>query len=298
MTGVLSNISNELADTVEKAGHGIARIEARRRMPASGIVWSPGGVVVTSHHVVEQDDNIKIGLPDGKTVAATLVGRDPTTDIAVLRAETTGLTAPTWASNDDLRVGHLVLGLGRPGQTTLATLGIVSALGKNWRTPAGGKMDSDLQTDIAMYPGFSGGPLVDAEGQVLGINTSALLRGISLTVPTATVRKVVETLLAHGKVRRGYLGIGAGPVRLPSALAEQLGQETGLLLNSVEQDSPAERGGLVFGDTIVAADGEPVRHMDDLLALLSGERVGTEVSVKIVRGGQTQELTVTIGERS
>ena len=298
MTGVLTNISNELADTVEKAGNGIARIEARRRMPASGIIWSPDGVIVTSHHVVEQDDNIKIGLPDGQTMAATLVGRDPTTDIAVLRAQATGLTPPTWASNDDLRVGHLVLGLGRLGQTVLATLGIVSALGKSWRTPAGGHMDSYLQTDIAMYPGFSGGPLVDAAGQVLGINTSALLRGISLTIPTATVRQVVETLLANGKVRRGYLGIGAGPVRLPKALAEKLGQETGLLLNSVEQDSPAERGGLVFGDTIVSADGEPVRHMDDLLALLSGERVGTEVSVKIVRGGQTQDVTVTIGERS
>ena len=121
---------------------------------------------------------------------------------------------------------------------------------------------------------------------------------LARTIPTATVRQVVETLLANGKVRRGYLGIGAGPVRLPKALAEKLGQETGLLLNSVEQDSPAERGGLVFGDTIVAADGEPVRHMDDLLALLSGERIDTKVSVKIVRGGQTQDVTVTIGERS
>jgi S1-C subfamily serine protease len=148
-----------------------------------------------------------------------------------------------------------------------------------------------------MYPGFSGGPLVEVAGRVLGLNTSALLRGISLSVPTSTLRQVVETLLTHGRVRRGYLGVGAQPVRLPGGLAEELGQETGLLLVSVEPEGPAGSAGLTLGDTIVALDGQPVRHMDELLALLGGDRVGVSVPIRIVRGGQAQEVTVTIGER-
>jgi S1-C subfamily serine protease len=148
-----------------------------------------------------------------------------------------------------------------------------------------------------MYPGFSGGPLVDADGKVLGLNTSALLRGISLAVPASTLRRVTETLLAHGRVRRGYLGVGSQPVRLPSALAKQLDQETGLLLVSVEPGSPAEQGGLLLGDVIVALAGQPIRHMDDLLAGLSGDQVGASVPVRIVRGGKVQEMKVVIGER-
>jgi S1-C subfamily serine protease len=297
MTEVLRNLSDDLATTVETAGSGVVRVEARRRLPASGIVWSSDGVVVTAHHVVERDENINVGTAGGETVAATLVGRDPTTDLAVLHVEGADLAPPTWAEPDGLSVGHLVLGLGRPGRTVQATLGIVSALGEGWRTPAGGRVEPYLQTDLVMYPGFSGGPLVDVAGGVLGLNTSALLRGISLSVPTPTVRQVVETLLAHGRVRRGYLGVGAQPVRLPADLAEGVGQETGLLLVSVEPGTPADEAGLTLGDTIVALDGQPVRHMDELLALLGGDRVGASVPVGIVRGGQTQELTVTIGER-
>jgi S1-C subfamily serine protease len=192
----------------------------------------------------------------------------------------------------------LVLALGRPGRTVQATLGIVSALGDQWRTPAGGQVDRYLQTDVTMYPGFSGGPLVDATGQVLGLNTSALLRGVSMAVPAPTLRRVVETLLAHGRMRRGRLGIGIQPVRLPPELAQQIGQETGLLLTHIEAGSPAEQGGLLLGDAIVGLDGHPVRHHDDLLALLSGDRVGAAVPVRIVRAGQVQEVTVVIGERS
>lgn len=297
MSEVLRSLSDAMAATVEVAGASVVRVEARRRLPASGIVWSSDGVIVTAHHVVERDDNIGVGLPNAETVSATLVGRDPTTDLAVLRAQATDLTPPTWAESEDVRVGHLVLGLGRPGRTVQATLGIVSALGESWRTPAGGRIEPYLQTDLVMYPGFSGGPLVDVAGGVLGLNTSALLRGISLSVPTPTLRQVVETLLTHGRVRRGYLGVGAQPVRLPAGLAEELGQETGLLLVSVEPEGPAGSAGLTLGDTIVALDGQPVRHMDELLALLGSDRVGASAPVRIVRGGQAQELTVTIGER-
>jgi S1-C subfamily serine protease len=301
VTEVLQDLSDALAATVKAAGSSVVRVEARRRLPASGIIWSSDGVIATAYHVVERDENISVGLPDGQSVPATLVGRDPTTDLAVLRAQvptTSGAVPPTWADPDKLSVGHLVLALGRPGRTAQATLGIVSALGESWRTPAGGRIDRYLQTDVVMYPGFSGGPLVDAAGQVLGLNTSALLRGISLTVPTPTLSEVVQTLLTHGRVRRGYLGVGAQPVRLPAGLGQQLGQETGLLLVSVEPGSPADQGGLLLGDTIVALDGQPIRHMDDLLALLSSDRVGETMPVRIVRGGQVQELQVVVGERT
>ena len=298
MQQVLSSLSDALAATVEASGPSVVKVDARDRLSASGIVWSADGVIVTAHHVVERDDDIGVGLPDGRTVAASLVGRDPSTDLAVLRAKAGSLTPPAWSDAGSARVGHLVLAVGRPGHKAMATLGIISALGKGWRTPAGGQVDRYVQTDVVMYPGFSGGPLVDANGQVLGLNTSALLRGVSLAVPATTLRRVVETLLAHGRVRRGYLGVGAQPVRLPAALAQQLGQETGLLLVSVEPGGPAEQGGLLLGDTIVALDKQPVVHMDNLLDGLSGERVGVAVPVRVVRGGQVQDLTVVIGERA
>ncbi len=297
MAEVLQNLSNALADTVESAGMGVVRVEARRRIPASGIVWSADGVILTAHHVVERDENINIGLPGGKSISAKLVGRDPSTDLAVLRAEAGGLTPVAQASFDSLRVGHLVLALGRPGEQVLSTLGIVSALGENWRSPAGGSMDRFLQTDVTMYPGFSGGPLVDMAGQVIGLNTSGM-RGVNLTVPIPTLQRVISALLTHGRVRQGYLGVGVQPVRLPAALSQQIGQETGLLVASVEPDSPAEKGGLLLGDTLVALEGSPLRHMDDLMGLLGGDRVGKATTLRIIRGGQIQEARVTVGERA
>lgn len=297
MANVLETLSNDLAATVQAASPAVVRVEGRRRVPATGVIWSADGLIVTAHHVVRRDERITIGLPDGSTRPAAVVGRDPSTDLAVLRVEGSDLTPAAWASGDGLGVGQLVLALGRPGRSVQATLGIVSALGESWRTPAGGQIDRYLQTDVVMYPGFSGGPLVDASGQVIGLNTSALLRGVSVSIPAATVRAVVDTLLAHGHVRRGYLGVGAQPVRLPEALAGQIGQETGLLIASVEPGSPAESGGLMLGDTIVALDGHPMHHIDDLLTLLSGDRVGKAVPVRIVRGGQVQDMTVVIGER-
>lgn len=316
MTQVLGELSAALAATVEAAGPAVVRVEARRRLPASGIVWSDDGIIVTAHHTIRREEGIQVGLPAqgtqrswtgaaGDSVPATLVGRDATTDLAVLRVESGAALKPSGArlvparsaAADDLRVGHMVLALGRPGQTVQATLGIVSALGPSWRSPAGGELDRYLQTDVVMYPGFSGGPLVDATGQVLGLNTSALLRGVSLTVPAVTVSRVVETLLAHGRVRRGYLGIGIQAVRLPAALVEEIDQETGLLLVQVKPDSPAEQGGLLLGDTIIALDGQPVPHHDALTTLLSADRVGTAVAVRVVRAGEVQELDVVVGER-
>jgi S1-C subfamily serine protease len=314
MADALSSLSEALVGAVDAASPSIVRVEARRRLPASGIVWSADGVIVTSNHVVERDEGIEIGLHGGQVVSATLVGRDPSTDIAVLRADSKGLTAAAWS--DDARVGHLVLALGRPGPQVQATLGVVSALGEaRTESPSPrrerrgrrghfgdvrmslGDLSQFIQTDVVMYPGFSGGPLVGANGQVLGLNSSGLMPGISLTVRTNTIRRVVETLLAHGRIRRGYLGVGVQPARLPEKLAEELDQETGALVVSVEPGSPADQGGLFLGDTIVSLDGQAVADLDDLLASLNGDHVGKAVAIRIVRGGQVQEVRATIGER-
>jgi S1-C subfamily serine protease len=265
-------------------------------MPASGVVYSADGLIVTSNHVVEEDEGITVGLGDGSALKATLVGRDPATDLAVLRAERGGLTPATWVDAGDLKVGHLVLALGRPGKTVQATLGIVSALGGAWRTGAGGDVDHYLQTDVVMYPGFSGGPLVDAGGRIAGINSSALARGVSVAVPAATIKRVVDALSTHGKMPRGYLGVGVQPVRLAEGLQSVVGQETGLMIMSAEANSPAQQGGLVQGDVIVQFDGQPIRGLDELQALLSADRAGKSVPVRIVRSGQAQTVNVTVGQ--
>ena len=298
MVAILSQLSDDLAQIVDEANPAVVQVDARRRLPASGIVWDPDGIVVAAHHSLEREDNIDVGLNDRQKLSATLVGRDPATDIAVLRVKAESLASSRISDLGGLRVGHLVLALGRPGRTVLATLGIVSALGEAWRSPAGGRMDRYLQTDVVMYPGFSGGPLVDIKGHVIGLNTSAVLRGISLTVPASTINRVVEELLTHGRIRRGYLGIGAQPVRLPKEASQGAGQETGLLLVSVEADSPAEKGGLMLGDTIVAVNDHPTRQLDDLLGLLGADKVGVSLPVRVVRGGKLQDLTVTVGERT
>lgn len=298
MAEFLNTLSTDLATTVESAGHSIVRVEGRRRQSASGVIWSADGLIVTAHHVVERDENIRVGLPDGQTHSAQLVGRDPSTDVALLRVDATGLTAAQWAAGDSLRVGHLVVAVGRPDAGLQATLGIISALDDSYRTMAGGTIDQYVQTDVVMYPGFSGGPLVSAAGPFVGINSSALARGVSLTIPAATLRRVVEMLLTHGRVRRGYLGVSAQAVRLPAAVAAASGQETGLLLVGVEADSPADQGGLMLGDVIVSLGGDRIRHMDDLMAALSGDRVGQSVPVRAVRGGALHDFQVAIGERS
>lgn len=298
MSDLLKSISQELAGATSNAGRSIVSVRARRHTPASGIVFAGDGVIVTAHHVVERDENISVGLPDGREIAATLVGRDLTTDLAVLRVQEPGLEAARWADISTVAVGQFALALARPGRNIQATWGVISAVEDGWRTSSGGMIDSYIQTDVLMYPGFSGGPLMSAAGSFIGLNSSALVRGASVTIPAATVNRVVATLLAHGHIKRGYLGVSAQPVRLPNALVESLSQETGLLIASVEAGSPAEQGGLLLGDTLVNLATHPIRQMDDLMTALSGDRVGTTVTARVVRGGQVHELSVVIGERS
>lgn len=294
---VLRQLSDELAALVAQAGSSVVRVEGRPRGGASGLIWSAEGIIITADHVLERDEDITVGLPDGQEVKAALVGRDPATDIALLRIPATGLPpAPLTESRPP--VGHLVLALARPVPGgPMATIGVVSAIGGPWRSRRGSAIEGLIQTDVTMYPGFSGGPLVGADGLVLGLNTSALVRGLSLTIPTAALRPLVDALLTHGRVRRGFLGVSVQVVSLPPALRDRLGQPTGLLVAGVEPGGPAEQSGVLLGDVLVALAGQPLRTLDDLQAALSGERVGQTVPALVVRAGQVIEVAVRIGER-
>jgi S1-C subfamily serine protease len=298
--GVLARFSDDLASAVETAGQLVVAVKARRRVPGSGVLWSPTGTIITADHVLERDEDVRVVLADGRELPATLVGRDPSTDLAVLRVAAEGL--PTSAATDDdaVRVGHFVLALGRSGPgPASASVGIVSAVGGPWRSRRGATVEGYLRTDLTLYPGFSGGPLVDGRGRVIGINTSLLGRGQSMALPLATVRRVAEALLAQGRIRRGFLGISTQPVALPEALSGKLGlsQETGLLVLAAEPNGPADKAGLLLGDILVGFAGAALRDTDDLLAQLDGARIGTTQEARVVRGGELRTVPVAVGER-
>lgn len=286
-------ISDTLVEGLGAVRGSVVRVEGRRRYALSGTVWDEHTVVTTSR-AVERDEGIRVGL-EGETHPATLVGRDPGTDLAVLQTEA-ALSVPAWAEGEP-QVGQLVLVAGRPGETVRAGLGIVSAVGGPWRTALGGRVAYELRTDARTFPGFSGGPLVTVTGAVLGVNTAALTREDSVTLPTETVRRMVETLKTHGRMRRGYLGIGGQPVELPGALQEAAGQRAGLLVTSAEPNAPAAEAGVTVGDIIVRFGEERVRHPRQLAALLGEETVGQTVALTVVRGGAMTDMSVTVRER-
>lgn len=294
----LSELSEALAAAVEKAGWATVLVNGRRRLPASGIAYA-ADLILTADHVLEREDDIPVMLPDGSQTAATLAGRDPGSDLAVLRLGQ-AVARPAEAAAQEGRVGQLVLALGRPtAEGIQASLGVISAVGGPLRIGRGGLLERYLRTDAIPYPGFSGGPLVDAAGQVLGVNTSGLARGASLAIPVSLAWQIAESLAKHGSVRRGYLGVRSQAVAIPAAQQKALGrqQASGLLLVGVEESSPAAAGGLMVGDILVAIGGQPVADPDELLASLSGEAVGRQAPVQVLRGGQAHTLTVTIGER-
>jgi serine protease DegQ len=293
----LVDLSSELAGLVEALGPSVVRVEARRA-PGSGVVWSEDGHVVTAHHTVEWDEGLAVGLPDGTSAPARLVGRDPSTDLALLKVEAKGLAVPRWADAGAVKVGHLALALTRPGRSVRASLGIVSVRGESWRTPTGGRLDAYLQTDIPRHPGLSGSLLALPGGDAVGVNTSGLLRAQSLVVPVVTLRRVTEALLAHGRVRRGYLGVGTYAVRLPERLARELQQPSALLIVSVEDDGPAASAGLHLGDVLVAFDGQSLQRPGDLLPLLDETRVGSTVEARVLRAGELRTLPITIAFRN
>src|SRR5438132_14422411 len=291
----LSELSREIAQLAAGLAPSLVRVEARGGRPATGIIWADN-LVLTADHVIEADDNILVtGAPT--TVKASLLGRDRTTDLALLRTEgLRGAPAPRGRSAD-LRTGHIVLALGGTIGEQQATMGIVTGSSGEFRSWRGGQALSLIQTTAELLPGFSGGPLVDAEGRVIGINSWNFGRGVSRAVPLETADRVAESLRTHGRIRRAYLGLGAQPVRLSERLAQQLGQESGLLVVTVEAGGPAQTAGLLQGDTIVTLDGDPMRHLDELFGKLGALEVGSAHRLGVVRAGERKDVAVTVGER-
>jgi S1-C subfamily serine protease len=296
-TDPLKMLSDSFVSAAERAGNSTVLVNARRRMPASGIATTPD-LIVTADHVVERDEDISVTLAGGKTINASIAGRDPGSDLALLRlAEAAAV--PAEKMDGEARIGQIVLALGRPSEDGIeASLGIISAIGGPVRTGRGGLLERYLRTDAIPFPGFSGGPLVDTTGRVIGLNTTGLAHGSAITIPGYLVWADAENLAKFGYIKRGYLGIRSQQVELAPELRKALGREqvTGLLLVSIETASPAEASGLIVGDILFAIEGQATADHDALMVHLGGESVGKSLSLQIMRGGQPKIIPVTIGE--
>lgn len=293
--GMLATLSEELAAVVEKAGRSIVRVDDGTRLTAGGIGFNQEGIVVATSHGVERDEDLTIETHDGRRMEAAVVGRDQDTDIAVLRVDGLGLIPIEQAATDSVRVGSLAIALGRPGQGGLeATVGLVSA---RIETVTNGRPTFIARTDAALFPGFSGGALVDAHGRAIGLLNLMFGRGRGVAVGMPVLHAVVESILAHGGVKRGYLGVRSQLVPLPETLRNGLGieQEEGLLVVGVEAGSPAERGGVLLGDTLLAISDTVVADVDTLRSVLRSVTPGQEAVLKLVRAGQLAEARVTLG---
>ena len=292
----LGVLSEGMADAVEKIGPSVVQVNGRRRRPASGVVYADKKVL-TASHVVEREEDLSVVTHDGRTLEARFVGRDPANDLAVLEVADPVETVAEPAAGG-VRVGQISLAVARPNREGIrASFGVVSSVGGPLRTGRGTRLERYVQTDATPYPGFSGGPLINAEGDVLGITTLGFARGVALAVPAAVAWEVAGTLAERGSVKRGYLGILSQPVSLPAAQRMGLEAGGGLLVVGVDEDSPAGKGGVLVGDILVSLDATTVADTEELLALLTGDKVGREVPVEVVRGGEQKTLRVTIGER-
>ena len=292
----MDSLSDTLSQTVETLGHSLVSVHGRRGYPLSGAVWSDG-VIVTTSRAVERGDDLYVGLPNGETLGAELIGRAPNVDLAALRLTSDVLKTPTWISADSLKVGQIMLRLGRPRGSVRATMGVLSGL-EPWRSHSGVRLDQAVMTDADTFRGFSGGVLATLTGELVGVNTAALSRSGDSVVPTSNLEKTIRELLEYGRVRQGYLGISGQPVKLPEALQTELGQRAGLLVMSVEPGSPAERAGLSQGDVILSLNGVKVARSGGLVAELSGEHIGKTLPLTAARGGRVQTFELGVAERS
>jgi serine protease DegQ len=291
-------ISKAMAEAVSTAEKATVLVNARRRMPSSGIVYA-ADLVLTADHTVERDDEISVVLPNGEQISAEIAGRDPGSDLTLLRLSE-AKAVPAAIANEEARVGEFVLALGRPKTSGIeASLGVISAINGPVRTRRGGTIEKFIRTDAIPMPGFSGGPLVNAEGKVLGLNTSGLSHSLLLSIPVEMTWKVAQALEEHGSIKRGFLGIQSQPVEISGEAADALerDQVSGLLLTHIETGSPSEQGGLMVGDIIIGMGGVPVSDHDTLLTRISGDVVGKATPVEVLRGGLVKIVEVTVEER-
>jgi S1-C subfamily serine protease len=297
-SGLLASLSDDLAGAVERAGRSVVAVNGRRRFPASGLAWSPDRVL-TAAHVLERDTDLSITAPDGTRHAAKILGGDRASDIALLGIDTPALT-PIERGTGEVKTGNLVLAVGRPGTPgPIASFGVVSSVGGAWRTAQGAVLDAYLRADVALLPGLSGGALTDVEGRTVGMLSSHLAGGDPVAIPTATLDALVQRILSGGSLKRAYLGVSTQPVELQAGLRERLGlrQESGLMLLGLEPNAPADRAGLLLGDIVLSIGDRDIEDGEALQMALGPDAINRPTTVKLIRGGQIQDVTVTPAER-
>src|SRR6267143_409547 len=294
-SAILESISDAIVDVTEKVSKSVVRVGAGRWRGGTGTIWSKDGHIVTSNHGIGDMREVEVGFSDGTKHTAKVVGRDPFSDIALLKIDSNNLTPVDVGNSDNLKVGQFVLAVSNPfGRQPSATSGIVTNPAYNVRGWWGASMDKVVVSDARLNPGYSGGPLVDARGRVIGINAAyANNRGIS--VPVNTVKSVIDKLMQDGKIKHAYLGIVADSIRLPENIANQpeINQPGGLIIYNVEQDSAAKKAGLAMGDVVVKLDGKQVEDIMDLHEMLDDKAIGKRVKLSVLRGEKLIELTAT-----
>jgi len=296
----LQALSNNIAEIVAQSGKAIVSLNANRRFSPSGIHWQEG-IIVTSDESLKRYDDITVTLENGDKKSVSLLGRDPSTDVAVFKIENHDIPVATIGNAANLKVGNLVLALARSNEGAIrAAMGAVSVVSGEWQSMSGGNIDQFIRPDISLYPGFSGGALVDALGNIIGMNTTGR-RGTALTIPASTIDRVIAQLVTKGRIPRGYLGLGMQPVRLPDNLKSSLNLTStgGVIVVNVETNSAAENAGILLGDVLISFDGSTVEDTNDVLVLLNdSSRLGKSVQLQIVRGGELIELNLTVSERT
>ena len=300
MSTVLVDLSDALARETERAAAGIVAVHTESRGSSSGVVWRPG-VIVTAEHALRRDEEIHVTLPDGRVVAATLAGRDASTDLAVLKCADAATPLSESSDAAGIKPGSLVLVVGRTRVSgPVAALGAVSLVTAERRTWMGVPFSPYIRLDVGLQPTAVGGAVIDASGSVLGVATPRFARFGAIAVPASTVNRVVDALLQKGHIPRAYLGVGLHPIRLPEALRQSLGrnEKTAAIVVEVEPESPAHKGGILIGDLLVSFGAHPIARVEDVHAQLSAESIGKPVVVKLVRGGAATDVTVVLSERA
>ncbi|MEM8673011.1 MAG: trypsin-like peptidase domain-containing protein [Cyanobacteria bacterium P01_G01_bin.67] len=288
--------SNSLADIVANVGNSVVAFDGQR-FPCSGIYWREG-IIVTSEENIKRTEGIRVILHNGETSPVTLLGRDPSTDVAVFKSQASLPIAPI-DHEFELKVGHLAIAIGRNRDRGLfASQGIVSTVGGSWRSTLGGHIDSFIRLDLNFYPGSGGSALVNAAGKVVGFNTTGPRRSV-LSIPAATVERVIEQLLVTGHIRRGYLGLAMQPVSLPDSIAERLSLNTrqGLMVVNVEPQSPAEQAGIILGDILIVIEDITINRLRDIQTYLEPQNVGTTIQIQLIRAGELIKVSLTIGDK-
>lgn len=299
MSKELIEFSNALAQATERASASVVAVHTETRGSSSGIVWRPG-VIVTSEHALRRDEEIQLTLPIGRVVPATLVGRDPSTDIAVLKCSEADTAVPLFGDVSALKPGTLTLVVGRTRASgPVAALGVVSLLASDRRTWTGASLTPYIRLDIGLQPTAIGGAVIEASGNLVGLATPRFARFGAIAVPASTINKISDTLLKQGRIPRGYLGVGLQPVRLPNGLREMLqrNEKTAAIVLEVHPDGPADKAGIVIGDILVSLGGQSITRLEDVQSLLAGDAIGKTLPLKFIRGGAVQDGNIVVAER-